>query len=161
MSARVFNKAAPVARAYIRYASTESAAQKASTSTSQGLTKTLCGLYKTATGPLPASVKGPLNKTVGILEPVLYYSEVAFHVFKQTFHRQSFSLPTKADFAVVETQLFKALEFVKIQNLKNVKSLKDVSAEKWKSGAIKAFELSSLFVIGEVVGRGNLIGYKD
>ncbi|ORX72300.1 hypothetical protein DL89DRAFT_255948 [Linderina pennispora] len=146
MSARVFNKAAPVARAYIRYASTESAAQKASTSTSQGLTKTLCGLYKTATG---------------ILEPVLYYSEVAFHVFKQTFYRQSFSLPTKADFAVVETQLFKALEFVKIQNLKNVKSLKDVSTEKWKSGAIKAFELSSLFVIGEAVGRGNLIGYKD
>ncbi|KAJ1664063.1 hypothetical protein IW140_004363 [Coemansia sp. RSA 1813] len=164
MSMRVLSKTTPVTRAYIRYASTDSASQKAgqavsnaaNTVKSQGLTKTLCNLYKTATSPLPASVKTPLNKTIGVLEPLVYYSEVAFHLGKQVVVRQGFTLPRKADFAAAETQLFKVLEFVKI---KNVKSLKDIPLDQWKRGAIKTFELSSLFVIGEIVGRGNLIGY--
>ncbi|KAJ2614788.1 hypothetical protein H4S08_001548 [Coemansia sp. RSA 1365] len=167
MSMRVLSKTTtPVTRAYIRYASTESISQKSSqavsnaTSTvkSQGLTKTLCNIYKTVTGPLPASVKGPLNKTVGIFEPVLYYSEVAFHLGKQVIVRQNFSLPTKLDFAAAETQFFKVLEYAKV---KNVKSIKDIPLEQWKRGAIKTFELSALFTIGEIIGRGNLIGYKD
>ncbi|KAJ1718992.1 hypothetical protein LPJ61_006407, partial [Coemansia biformis] len=133
---------------------TESAPIKAS----KGLTESLCSLYKAATGPLPASVKGPLNKAVGFLEPVIYYSEVAFHLGKQVVVRQNFSLPSKVDFAASETQLFKVLEYVKINNLK---SLKDIPLEQWKNGAIKTFELSALFVVGEIVGRGNLVGYKD
>ncbi|KAJ2841650.1 hypothetical protein GGI22_007817, partial [Coemansia erecta] len=71
MSMRVLSKASPVTRAYIRYASTDSASQKAgqavsnatSTVKSQGLTRTMCNLYKTATSLLPASIKTPLNKT--------------------------------------------------------------------------------------------------
>ncbi|KAJ2543217.1 hypothetical protein EV175_005995 [Coemansia sp. RSA 1933] len=164
MSMRVLSKATPATRAYIRYASTDSAPQKAgqavsdaaNTVKSQGLTKTLCNLYKAATGPLPASIKSPLNKTIGMLEPLIYYSEVAFHLGKQVAVRQSFTLPKKADFVSAETQLFKVLEFVKI---KNIKSLRDIPLDQWKRGAIKTFELSSLFVIGEIVGRGHLIGY--
>ncbi|KAJ1990167.1 hypothetical protein GGI25_004522 [Coemansia spiralis] len=163
---RVLSKTAPVARAYVRYATTESAAQKASQAVSsatgavksQGLTKTLCNLYKTLTGPLPASIKTPLNKTVGFLEPLVYYSEVAYHLGKQVVIRQNFTLPKKADFAAAETQLFKVLEFVKIRN---IKSLKEIPVAQWKRGAIKTFELSALFVVGEIIGRGNLIGYKD
>ncbi|KAJ1833233.1 hypothetical protein LPJ63_002911 [Coemansia sp. RSA 2711] len=166
MSMRVLSKATPVTRAYIRYASTESATQKAGQAVSsatnavksQGLTKSLCNLYKTITSPLPAKVKGPLNKAVGVFEPILYYSEVVYHLGKQVVVRQNFTLPNKADFVAAETQLFKVLEFVKI---KNVKSLKDIPTDKWKSGALKTFELSALFVVGEIVGRGNLIGYKD
>ncbi|KAJ1964627.1 hypothetical protein GGI12_001295 [Dipsacomyces acuminosporus] len=166
MSMRAFSKATPAARAYIRYASTESAAQKATQAASnattairsQGLTKSLCNLYKSITSPLPASVKGPLNKTVGVLEPVIYYSEVAYHLGKQVVVRQNFTLPGKADFAAAETQFFKVLDYVKI---KNIKSIKDIPVEQWKNGAIKTFELSTLFVIGEIVGRGNFIGYKD
>ncbi|KAJ1733628.1 hypothetical protein GGI11_007169 [Coemansia sp. RSA 2049] len=165
MSMRALSKTTPVTRAYIRYASTESVSQKAgqavtnaaSTVKSQGLTKTLCNLYKAVTNPLPAAIKTPLNKTIGALEPLIYYSEVAFHLGKQVIVRQNFTLPKKADFVAAETQLFKVLEFVKI---KNVKSLKDIPLDQWKRGAIKTFELSSLFVIGEIVGRGNLIGYK-
>ncbi|KAJ2504355.1 hypothetical protein IWW47_002563 [Coemansia sp. RSA 2052] len=171
---RVLSKAAPATRAYIRYASTESGAQKAgqqainnattafnsmaSTIRSQGVTKSLCNLYQKATGPIPASIKGPLNKAVGIFEPILYYSEVVYHLGKQVAARQNFTLPNKADFLAAETQLFKVLDFVKIRN---VKAIKDIPAETWKNGAIKTFELSTLFVIGEIVGRGNLIGYKD
>ncbi|KAJ2005857.1 hypothetical protein GGI04_002075 [Coemansia thaxteri] len=174
MSMRVLSKATPAARAYIRYASTESATQKAAqqamdrasstlnsaanTLRSQGITKTLCNFYQSISKPIPASIKSPLSKVAGMLEPVIYYSEVAYHLGKQVVVRQSFTLPGKADFAVVEAQLFKALDLVKINN---VKALKDIPAEKWKSGAIKTFELSALFVIGEIVGRGNLIGYKD
>ncbi|KAJ1887026.1 hypothetical protein LPJ66_009333 [Kickxella alabastrina] len=166
MSMRVLSKTAPVTRAYIRYASTESTTQKAgqvvsnatSAVKSQGLTKSLCNLYKIVTGPLPAIVKGPLNKAVGIFEPILYYSEVVYHLGKQVVVRQNFTLPAKADFAAAETQLFKVLEFVKV---KNIKSIKDIPVEQWKNGAIKTFELSALFVIGEIVGRQNLIGYKD
>ncbi|KAJ2721454.1 hypothetical protein GGI07_003967 [Coemansia sp. Benny D115] len=163
---RALTKTAPVTRAYIRYASTESATQKAGQAVtnatnavkSQGLTKSLCNLYKTITGPLPASIKGPLNKTVGVFEPILYYSEVVYHLGKQVVVRQNFTLPGKADFAAAETQLFKVLEFVKV---KNIKSIKDIPLAQWKSGAIKTFELSALFVVGEIVGRQNLIGYKD
>ncbi|KAJ2785221.1 hypothetical protein H4R18_000672 [Coemansia javaensis] len=170
MSMRALSKTGPAARAYIRYASTESAAQKATQAAtqaatsaasavqSQGLTKTLCNLYKAATGPLPATVKAPLNKAAGFLEPVLYYSEVAFHMCKQVVVRQNFTLPTKADFAASETQLFKVLDMVKIRN---IKSLKDVSLAQWTSGAVKAFELSALFVVAEMVGRGSIVGYKD
>ncbi|KAJ2686600.1 hypothetical protein H4R19_006698 [Coemansia spiralis] len=154
MSMRALSKSAPVARAYVRYASTESAPQKAT----QGLTQTLCGLYKAATGPLPAAVKAPLNKAVGFLEPVVYYSEVVYHLGKQVVVRQNFSLPGKVDFAAAETQLFKVLEYVKVRNFK---SIKDIPLEQWKSGAIKTFELSALFAIGEIVGRGNIVGYKD
>ncbi|KAJ2774433.1 hypothetical protein IWQ57_000821 [Coemansia nantahalensis] len=153
MSMRALSKTAPVARAYVRYASTESAPQKAA----QGLTQTLCSLYKAVTGPLPAAVKAPLSKAVGFVEPVIYYSEVVFHLGKQVVARQNFSLPNKVDFAAAETQLFKVLEFVKIRN---IKSIKDIPLEQWKSGAVKTFELSALFAIGEIVGRGNLIGYK-
>ncbi|KAJ2019851.1 hypothetical protein GGI06_002464, partial [Coemansia sp. S85] len=71
---------------------------------------------------------------------------------------QNFTLPNKADFMAAETQLFKVLDFVKAQNFK---SIKDIPLETWKNGAIKTFELSALFVIGETVGRGNLLGYKD
>ncbi|KAJ2354849.1 hypothetical protein GGF43_003026 [Coemansia sp. RSA 2618] len=166
MSMRVLSKTAPVTRAYIRYASTESATQKASEAVSsatnavksQGLTKSLCNMYNAVTGPLPAKVKAPLNKAVGIFEPILYYSEVAYHLGKQVAVRQNFTLPTKVDFAAAETQLFKVLEYVKV---KNVKSITDIPLDKWKSGAIKTFELSALFVVGEMVGRGNVIGYKD
>ncbi|KAJ2740819.1 hypothetical protein GGI20_005598 [Coemansia sp. BCRC 34301] len=174
MSIRVLSKAAPATRAYIRYASTESGAQKAgqqaidsattalnkmaSTIRSQGVTKTLCNLYQKATGPIPASIKGPLSKAAGIFEPILYYSEVVYHLGKQVATRQNFTLPNKADFMAAESQLFKVLDFVKIRN---VKAIKDIPLETWKSGAIKTFELSTLFVIGEIVGRGNLIGYKD
>ncbi|KAI7831996.1 mitochondrial ATP synthase g subunit-domain-containing protein [Kickxella alabastrina] len=164
MSMRVLSKTAPVTRAYIRYASTESTTQKAGQvvpmpqAPSSGLTKSLCNLYKIVTGPLPAIVKGPLNKAVGIFEPILYYSEVVYHLGKQVVVRQNFTLPAKADFAAAETQLFKVLEFVKV---KNIKSIKDIPVEQWKNGAIKTFELSALFVIGEIVGRQNLIGYKD
>ncbi|KAJ2060014.1 hypothetical protein GGI17_004043 [Coemansia sp. S146] len=174
MSMRVLSKATPATRAYIRYASTESSAQKAgqqavnnattafnnfvSTLRSQGVTKSLCNLYQKATGPIPASIKKPLNKAVGIFEPILYYSEVVYHLGRQVAARQNFTLPNKADFMAAETQLFKVLDFVKI---KNIKSIKDIPVETWKSGAIKTFELSALFVIGEIVGRGSLIGYKD
>ncbi|KAJ2541498.1 hypothetical protein GGF49_003614 [Coemansia sp. RSA 1853] len=162
MSMRVLSKATPVTRAYIRYATTESATQKASQAVSnatsavqsQGLTKALCSLYKTVTSPLPAKIQAPLNKAVGILEPILYYSEVVYHLGKQVVVRQNFTLPGKADFLAVETQLFKVLEYVKI---KDVKSLKDIPLDKWKSGALKTFELSSIFVIGEMIGRGNVI----
>ncbi|KAJ2452425.1 hypothetical protein EV183_002940 [Coemansia sp. RSA 2336] len=165
MSMRVFSKATPVTRAYIRYATTESSSQKATQALSnatnavksQGLTNALCNLYKTVTSPLPAKVKAPLNKAVGIFEPVLYFTEVAFHLGKQVVVRQNFKLPTKADFAAAETELFKALEFF---NLKNIKNVKDIPADKWKRGALKTFELSTLFVLGEIVGRGNLVGYK-
>ncbi|KAI8321336.1 hypothetical protein GQ54DRAFT_261957 [Martensiomyces pterosporus] len=95
---------------------------------------------------------------IGIFEPIIYYSEVAYHVGKQVVVRQNFTLPGKVDFAAAETQLFKVLDYVKI---KNVKSLKDIPVEQWKKGAIKTFELSTLFVIGEIIGRGNFIGYKD
>ncbi|KAJ1788122.1 hypothetical protein LPJ59_005590 [Coemansia sp. RSA 2399] len=164
MSMRVLSKASPVTRAYIRYASTDSASQKAgqavsnaaNTVKSQGLTKVLCNLYKATTSLLPASIKTPLNKTVSSLEPLIYYSEVAFHIGKQVVVRQNFTLPKKADFVAAETQLFKVLEFVKI---KNIKSLRDIPIDQWKRGAVKTFELSSLFVIGEIVGRGHLIGY--
>ncbi|KAJ2909401.1 hypothetical protein GGI21_001921 [Coemansia aciculifera] len=174
MSMHVLSKAAPATRAYIRYASTESGSQKTgqqavdaattafnnmtSTLRSQGVTKTLCNLYQKATGPIPASIKGPLNKAVGIFEPVLYYSEVVYHLGKQVAARQSFTLPKKADFMAAELQLFKVLDSFKI---KSFQSLKDIPLATWKNGAIKTFELSTLFVIGEIVGRGNLIGYKD
>ncbi|KAJ2435041.1 hypothetical protein IWW46_005979, partial [Coemansia sp. RSA 2440] len=115
-------------------------------------------LYKTVTSPLPAKIQAPLNKAVGILQPILYYSEVVYHLGKQVVVRQNFTLPGKADFLAAETQLFKVLEYVKI---KDVKSLKDIPLDKWKSGALKTFELSSIFVIGEMIGRGNVIGYKD
>ncbi|KAJ2489231.1 hypothetical protein IWW37_004157 [Coemansia sp. RSA 2050] len=170
MSMRVLSKATPVTRAYIRYASTESSGQQAinkattafkdltSTVRSQGVTKSLCNLYQKVTGPIPASIKSPLNKAAGVLEPALYYSEVVYHLGRQVAKRQNFTLPNKADFMAAETQLFKVLDFIKTQN---IKSIKDIPMATWKNGAIKTFELSALFVIGETIGRGNLIGYKD
>ncbi|KAJ2542169.1 hypothetical protein IWW35_005657 [Coemansia sp. RSA 1878] len=135
MSMRVLSKATPVTRAYIRYATTESATQKAGQAVSNATSAVQC-----------------------ILQPILYYSEVVYHLGKQVVVRQNFTLPGKADFLAAEAQLFKVLEYVKI---KDVKSLKDIPLDKWKSGALKTFELSSIFVIGEMIGRGNVIGYKD
>lgn len=159
---RVLSKAAPATRAYLRYSSTEATAQRVNQAVnsvkSQGLTKTLCNLYQTVSRPLPASIKTPVSKVVGSLEPLVYYSEVLYHLGKQVVVRQSFKLPTKVDFSQAEAQFFKALEETKMGNLKK---LKEIPAEKWKQGALKTFELSALFVVGEIVGRGNLIGYKD
>ncbi|PVU87988.1 hypothetical protein BB561_006090 [Smittium simulii] len=104
---------------------------------------------------LPSRVLQPLCKISNLSSKVWYQSQVFYNVLKLVLKNHGYKLPVKADFKAAETQLLNFYNSFKVSQL----SYKTLSNINIKSSAIVAGELASLFVIGEQVGRGKIIGY--
>lgn len=88
---------------------------------------------------------------LALQKPIIYNTKVAVEVAKQVYVKEGMAFPTGAQFSQAQQQLQNTL---KISNLKNL-SFGDVA----KGGVVLA-EIYTFFLIGEIVGRRNLIGYN-
>ncbi|KAJ1912239.1 hypothetical protein H4219_005675 [Mycoemilia scoparia] len=123
----------------------------------QSVLRTLCNIYNATINALPKGALTPFTKIGGAIQPITYWSQVAFHVAKQTAYRQNIAFPTKADFNTAQTELFKLLNTLAASN-----AFKQApTQEQVKKGALLTFELVSFFIVGEQIGRRNLVGYKN
>ncbi|CAO3686549.1 unnamed protein product [Rhizopus microsporus] len=84
-----------------------------------------------------------LNKALALQKPVVYNTKVAIEIAKQVYKKEGMAFPSGAQFAEAQQS-----------NLKNL-TFSDVA----KGGVIFA-EIYTFFLIGEIVGRRNLIGYN-
>ncbi|CDS13945.1 hypothetical protein LRAMOSA06118 [Lichtheimia ramosa] len=96
------------------------------------------------------ALQGTLSKLNAIQKPVVYNAKVAAEVAKQVYVKEGMHFPSGAQFT-------EAQQFVQ----KNLKPsfFKNLSAGDVVKGGVVAAELYTFFLIGEIVGRRNLIGY--
>ncbi|KAI8086977.1 mitochondrial ATP synthase g subunit-domain-containing protein [Gilbertella persicaria] len=92
-----------------------------------------------------------LHKLIALQKPVVYNAKVAVEVAKQVYVKEGMAFPTGAQFTEATNTLQNAL---KIKNLKNL-TFSDVA-----KGSVVLAEIYTFFLIGEIVGRRNLIGYN-
>ncbi|KAI8991553.1 mitochondrial ATP synthase g subunit-domain-containing protein [Mycotypha africana] len=92
-----------------------------------------------------------LNKLIALKQPVCYNAKVAAEIVKQVYTKEGMAFPTGAQLAEAQKTIEQTL---KIQNLRNL-TFKDAA----KGGVLFA-EIYTFFLIGEIVGRRNLVGYN-
>ncbi|OMH78961.1 hypothetical protein AX774_g6059 [Zancudomyces culisetae] len=85
--------------------------------------------------------------------------KLVYNVGKQVLKYQGYRIPTKADLLEAKEFILKMEKSASVSNM--VQAAKNIPKNSWKRGALISAELAGLFVIGEQLGRGNLIGYKD
>lgn len=92
----------------------------------------------------------------GLQEPITYWSKVTGQLVKQVYLKEKMSPPSMTEFESVYKSLYKSLstgEFVSAARNMNAKQVVQLSAD----GLI----IYGFFVFGEMVGRRNVVGYKD
>lgn len=89
--------------------------------------------------------------STALQKPIVYDAKVVSEIAKQVYTKEGMSFPSGAQFTEAQT-------FVK-KNL-NVNSLKSVTWNNVAKGGVVLAEIYTFFLIGEIVGRRNLIGYN-
>ncbi|KAG2208948.1 hypothetical protein INT47_011088 [Mucor saturninus] len=92
-----------------------------------------------------------LGKLCALQKPVVFNAKVAAEVAKQVYVKEGMAFPTGAQFAEAQKTLQQSLKLNQLKNL----TFTDVA----KGGVVLA-EIYTFFLIGEIVGRRNLIGYN-
>jgi F-type H+-transporting ATPase subunit g len=88
---------------------------------------------------------------LALQKPIVYNTKVAVEVAKQVYVKEGMSFPTGAQFAQAQQTLKNSF---KINNLKNL------SCADFAKGGVILAEAYTFFLIGEIIGRQNLIGYN-
>ncbi|KAI9311726.1 mitochondrial ATP synthase g subunit-domain-containing protein [Dichotomocladium elegans] len=97
------------------------------------------------------ALQGAVTKLNAAQKPIVYNAKVAVEVAKQVYVKEGMHFPTGSQFAEAEQTAKKYL---------NLSAWKKVTAGDVVKGSIVAAELYTFFLIGEIVGRRNLIGYN-
>lgn len=82
----------------------------------------------------------------------VYDAKVAGEIAKQVYTKEGMSFPSGKQFS-------EAQQYVQ-KDLLNASTWKNITKRDVAKGAVVAAEIYTFFLIGEVVGRRNLIGYK-
>lgn len=82
----------------------------------------------------------------------VYDAKVVGEIAKQVYTKERMNFPSGQQFS-------EAQQYVK-KDLFNASTWKNLTKQDVAKGAVVAAELYTFFLIGEVVGRRNLIGYK-
>lgn len=98
-----------------------------------------------------SKVSALLNLYLALQKPIIYNTKVAVEVAKQVYTKEGMAFPSSEQFTQAQSTLKEAL---KLKTLKNL-TFSDVA----KGGVVLA-EIYTFFLIGEIVGRRNLIGYN-
>ncbi|KAG2223330.1 hypothetical protein INT45_008987 [Circinella minor] len=96
------------------------------------------------------SLQSTLSKLNALQKPVVYNTKVAVEIAKQVYTKEGMAVPTGEQFAQAQQTLQKSFNMSTLKNL----TIRDVA-----KGGIVAAELYTFFLVGEIVGRRNLIGY--
>ncbi|ORZ14498.1 mitochondrial ATP synthase g subunit-domain-containing protein [Absidia repens] len=92
-----------------------------------------------------------VSKAIALQKPIVYDAKVVGEIAKQVYTKEGMSFPTGAQFA--EAQNF-------VKKNANVNALKSVTWNNVAKGGVVLAEIYTFFLIGEIVGRRNLIGYN-
>ncbi|OZJ03785.1 hypothetical protein BZG36_03470 [Bifiguratus adelaidae] len=93
---------------------------------------------------------GLLGRLAGLSKPIVYNAKVVGELAKQVYTKEGMAFPTGQQF----NEARKAVESINRNSFQNV-TLRDVL-----KGTVYAAEVYTFFLIGEVVGRRNLVGYN-
>ncbi|KAI9498432.1 mitochondrial ATP synthase g subunit-domain-containing protein [Zychaea mexicana] len=96
------------------------------------------------------TLQSTLSKLNALQKPIVYNTKVAAEVAKQVYTKEGMSFPSGEQFAQAQQTVQKSLNMSAWKNL----TVRDVA-----KGGVVAAELYTFFLIGEIVGRRNLIGY--
>lgn len=88
---------------------------------------------------------------LALQKPIVYNTKVAVEVAKQVYTKEGMAFPTSAQLSQAQRSLQESL---KLKTLKNL-TFSDVA-----KGSVVLAEIYTFFLIGEIVGRRNLIGYN-
>ncbi|CAO3610799.1 unnamed protein product [Cunninghamella blakesleeana] len=97
------------------------------------------------------SLQSCLSKVIAFQKPIVYNAKVAGEVAKQVYIKEGMSFPSGTQFAEAQNVVKKNL---------NLSALKNLTWTNVAKGGVVAAELYTFFLIGEIVGRRNLIGYN-
>ncbi|KAL0089169.1 ATP synthase subunit G ATP20 [Phycomyces blakesleeanus] len=92
-----------------------------------------------------------VSKLMAIQKPVVYNAKVAAEVAKQVYTKEGMAFPNGQQWAEAQSALKKNL---------NTAAFKSVTVGDVVKGGVVAAELYTFFLIGEIIGRRNLIGYN-
>ncbi|KAF9584200.1 ATP synthase subunit g, mitochondrial [Lunasporangiospora selenospora] len=86
--------------------------------------------------------------------PVVYNAKVAGQVAKQVYIREGMAPPTGAQFEAAKES---TLKFVK--SARSASTWKNISKEQYIGAGLVAAEAYAFFLVGEIIGRRNIVGY--
>ncbi|KAF9910752.1 hypothetical protein BX616_010788 [Lobosporangium transversale] len=87
--------------------------------------------------------------------PLLYNTKVAAQIAKQVYIREGMAPPSGAQ---IEAAKDATLKF--IWNARNLNTWKNISKDQYVRAGLVAAEAYTFFMLGEIIGRRNLIGYN-
>ncbi|KAI9303159.1 mitochondrial ATP synthase g subunit-domain-containing protein [Cunninghamella echinulata] len=96
------------------------------------------------------TVQSCVNKVIAFQKPIVYNAKVAGEIAKQVYTKEGMSFPTGTQFAEAQNV---------VKNNLNIQAVKKWTWSDVAKGGVVAAELYTFFLIGEIVGRRNLIGY--
>ncbi|KAI8062276.1 mitochondrial ATP synthase g subunit-domain-containing protein [Gongronella butleri] len=98
-----------------------------------------------------SAVQSYASKLIALQKPIVYKAKVAGEIAKQVYVKEGMSFPTGA-------QVTEAQNVIK-KNL-NVQAVKNWTWTDLAKGGAVAAQFYTFFLVGEIVGRRNLIGYN-
>jgi F-type H+-transporting ATPase subunit g len=86
--------------------------------------------------------------------PIIYNAKVAGQIAKQVYIREGMAPPSGAQFESAKEATFK---FVK--SARSANTWKNISKDQYLKAGLVAAEAYAFFLVGEIVGRRNFVGY--
>ncbi|KAI7869780.1 mitochondrial ATP synthase g subunit-domain-containing protein [Spinellus fusiger] len=91
-----------------------------------------------------------LSKWTAIQKPILYNAKVAGEIVKQVYTKEGMAFPTGQQWAEAQASLKKI----------NMACVKNLTVRDFAKGGIVAAEFYTFYLVGEIIGRRNLVGYN-
>ncbi|KAG9300685.1 hypothetical protein G9A89_023483 [Geosiphon pyriformis] len=109
-------------------------------------------------------VSKTVNKILTLQEPIIYNFKVVKETAKEVWVKEDLSPPNKKEFDIAWSNIVKQYNWLRneLPNLdsETLKRLFLKEPRQYAIYAVRSFEVFSLFVVGEIIGRRSLIGYK-
>jgi F-type H+-transporting ATPase subunit g len=90
-----------------------------------------------------------------IAQRVIYQSRVAFEIAKETARREQLGFPKASDWEQAKKE---ALDAAK--NWQRIRQIRNLTKEDVGRAAVAGIEIFGFFLVGEIIGRRSLVGYK-
>ncbi|KAJ1928652.1 ATP synthase subunit G atp20 [Tieghemiomyces parasiticus] len=146
MSASLFTRASTAARQLTRNVNTQELLDKSKVYANKAGV-----LMSNQASSLAKSAQGLSPKIGGFVDCTTYWAKVTKELAKQVYTKEQLAPPSLAEYQPARKEL---LKLFKTENLKNITRQDAVKA------TVVAIEVAGFFMIGEIIGRRNLVGYN-
>ncbi|KAF9992003.1 ATP synthase subunit G atp20 [Entomortierella chlamydospora] len=94
------------------------------------------------------------STAVKLSGPIVYNAKVAGQIAKQVYIREGMAPPSGAQ---IEAAKDATLKFIK--SARSANTWKNISKDQYLKAGLVAAEAYTFFLIGEIIGRRNIVGY--